>query len=874
MKHINHTKHNIFNLAILIKESALSLNDIENTYFPKLNELGMVTDEVVSFSLEYQGKKQSVKNQKAYLDKLLPEIDKLGITDLLVCDGDYFKTLTKQTKAEPHYGYVLPCKYPDYEHMNVVLCSNHQVLFFNPDMKDKINLSLEALANHKGGSYSALGKGIIHSESYPKTLEGIKQFLTSLHQYPSLSCDIETFSLKHYEAGIGTIGFAWDRNNGGAFLVDYCELAEPDVINKKTSRYAFQSKNIEVRYLLWQFFTTYKGKVIWHNASFDCTVLAYQLFMDNLIDQKGLIEGVKHMTKNIDDTKIIAYLATNSCAGNHLSLKDQAHEFAGNYAVEDIKDITLIEPDKLLEYNLVDCLSTWFVYNKHYQTMVDDDQLDIYENLMIPSIKTIVQVQLTGMCMDMNKVLEAEKKLTDIHNDALFGMLGLDFVQEFETSLRKAKIESDNKKLKTKKRTMADVLHLKFNPNSNPQLQELLFEVMGLPVLDFTTNKQPATGNKTVKKLINHCTKPEHKEFLEHLIDYIKVDKILSAFIPTFKSAPLAPDGMHYLYGNFNLGGTVSGRLSSNNPNLQQIPSGSTYAKLIKQCFVAPKGMLFVGADYASLEDRIDALLTKDTNKIRVYTDGYCGHCLRAFSYFGDQMPDIEDTVESINSIAIKYKSLRSDSKAPTFAATYGGTYKTFMTNLGWSEEKSKAVEANYNMLYAESLEYKKNRIAECAADGYATVAFGLRVRTPLLQRVILDSDVTPYAAAAEGRTVGNAMGQSYGLLNNRACNEVMKKVWDSPYIYDIYPCAQIHDAIYFRVKDSASHEALVFLNQIVGDAMSWQGLAEIEHPSVGLSGEIDIFYPSWNDDYTIPNGASKEDIVSITYNEKQKREE
>ena len=79
MKHINHTKHNIFNLAILIKESALSLNDIENTYFPKLNELGMATDEVVSFSLEYQGKKQSVKNQKAYLDKLLPEIDKLGI---------------------------------------------------------------------------------------------------------------------------------------------------------------------------------------------------------------------------------------------------------------------------------------------------------------------------------------------------------------------------------------------------------------------------------------------------------------------------------------------------------------------------------------------------------------------------------------------------------------------------------------------------------------------------------------------------------------------------------------------------------------------------------------------------------------------------
>ena len=75
-----------------------------------------------------------------------------------------------------------------------------------------------------------------------------------------------------------------------------------------------------------------------------------------------------------------------------------------------------------------------------------------------------------------------------------------------------------------------------------------------------------------------------------------------------------------------------------------------------------------MGADYASLEDRIDALLTKDINKIKVYTDGYDGHSLRAFNYFRDQMPDIEDTVESINSIKDKYDHLRSDSKNPTFA--------------------------------------------------------------------------------------------------------------------------------------------------------------------------------------------------------------
>ena len=80
------------------------------------------------------------------------------------------------------------------------------------------------------------------------------------------------------------------------------------------------------------------------------------------------------------------------------------------------------------------------------------------------------------------------------------------------------------------------------------------------------------------------------------------ISKILSAFIPTFKKATPASDGRRYIYGNFNLGGTVSGRLSSSKPNLQQIPAtGSKYAKLIKSCFQAPKGWLWVGLDYASL---------------------------------------------------------------------------------------------------------------------------------------------------------------------------------------------------------------------------------------------------------------------------------
>ena len=89
---------------------------------------------------------------------------------------------------------------------------------------------------------------------------------------------------------------------------------------------------------------------------------------------------------------------------------------------------------------------------------------------------------------------------------------------------------------------------------------------------------------------------------------------LLNTFIKSFyENSVQKKDGHWYLFGSFNLGGTVSGRMSSSNPNLQNLPSGGNpYAKLIKACFGAPEGYFFCGADFASLEDRISALTTKD----------------------------------------------------------------------------------------------------------------------------------------------------------------------------------------------------------------------------------------------------------------------
>lgn len=243
-------------------------------------------------------------------------------------------------------------------------------------------------------------------------------------------------------------------------------------------------------------------------------------------------------------------------------------------------------------------------------------------------------------------------------------------------------------------------------------------------------------------------------------------------------------------------------------------------------------------------------------------TTGYDGHCLRAFSYFGEDMPDIVNTVESINSIKKRYPEKRQDSKGPTFALTYQGTWLTLVKNLGFDPEKAKQIEAGYHDLYKVSGAWVRERLERACKDGYVEVAFGLRVRTPLLHQSILGTRNTPREAEAEGRTAGNALGQSYGLLNNRAANDFMKKVWTSKFKYDIKPVALIHDAIYLLIRDDL--EVVEWANAELIKSMQWQELPEIQHDQVKLGAALDIFWPDWSNGITLPNGAEAQEILKV----------
>lgn len=701
MHHIAFDNSTSFEVALLIKTAGLQKQPLQQYYIDPLTyQLPGLS--IIAVSLDYgNAKKPSATTMKAYLDTLLPELRKAGVKYLYCADGSYFKTLTKQVKAEVHLGYVLPCAIKGYEDMQVILTMNHQAIFANDSIKDKIHRTNETLVSAIDGTYAPPGEGIIKYEKYiPADAEQIRRALESLHRCPALTWDTETFSLNPVQAKLGTISFAWNQHEG--ICIDVMHTAK---YGKDTDldRLASANEVLKIKQVLRDFFNEYKGKLIAFNATYDIKVMIYFLWMKKLTDTAGLLAGLDVMCRNFDDAKIIAYLATNTCSDNPLSLKVLAQEYAGNYAQSEINDITKIATADLMRYNLVDCLSTWYVYDKYKPLMVLDKQEHVYETLFKPMLKQVIQMELTGMPLDMVRVKEVDKQLEEmilsnwntIQNNKLIG--------HFVEDQRQKMLVKRNAELKKKVLTL-DEIKYEFNPGSNKQLGEFLHGFVGLPVINTTPTGEPQVGGDELKGHLKRTDDAEVQEVIQCTMDYLDGTKIRNTFVARFLEAEEC-DGWHWLLGSFNVGGTKSGRLSSSNPNMQNLPAQGKMGKLIKTCFRAPPesyslhkgiwvaemcmefpvsisreldkldklagyrtvdafkeqvlhishmpdctpeileaikdnivydpGWLFVGLDYASLEDRINTLLTKDPNKLAVYQghivyelviDGTCHH--------------------------------------------------------------------------------------------------------------------------------------------------------------------------------------------------------------------------------------------------------
>ena len=569
---------NDIKIAVLLKETALNKAKIERFYLtPQPN---LKPSDFIAFDLKYDtAKKCSVKTARLHLDELMPEIEQMGIDTLMVTDGVYFKALTKSKTVESSYGYVKPCTYPGYEHMNVIVCPNYQVITFNPDAQEKIDRCLECLDTYMMGKYEEPGKDVIHSEYYPHTVEDIQKTLDALHRFPELVCDIETKSLEFWNCGISTIAFAWDKHNGVAFGVERIR----DLVTTVSSGLDWvvdwtpKAGVDQIKRMLLHFFLNFEGKVIYHNIAYDAKVLVYELFMQGLDDYRGMIDGIQVMTKDFDDTMLIAYFATNNAVQNVLDLKTLSAPYMGDYA-EDVKDTTKVPLQTLLSYNLKDCLATWYVKETYEPVMIADQQQAYYEEHAKEHIPTLMQTELNGMPISPPKVKEAKDHLTAIQLECYEFFDKSDLIKTFhmgeliryagEKTQKAAAASKTSRATKIYKVTDSVIESFVFNPGSDTQLRRLLFDYLGYPILDLTDTKLASCAGKTIKKLLAQAKNEEHKKMFECLLQLADVNIILSTFIPAFENAQQLPDGSYRLYGNYKLTGTQSLRPSSQKPGL------------------------------------------------------------------------------------------------------------------------------------------------------------------------------------------------------------------------------------------------------------------------------------------------------------------
>lgn len=509
------------NEVLLINQSLIIESNLEFYYFNN-----GVSKDIPVKPLYYSGKKFNMKEAKNYLDGFLQDLKEEGYERLFICDSNYFKLLTKVAKTEHAYGKEFPCKYGNYD-FTCILGLNYKALSYDPSLIDKLKVSINTLNQ-------ANKQELVINGTYPSSNDDVDNMLHILLSAEYLTCDIETTGLHWFSDQLYSISFSTDTHSGVAFL--YSD---------------------EIKHILREFFDKYEGGLIFHNAQFDIKFLVFNLYMSNINDYTGLLTGIDRLTRKLDDTKLIAFCAINNTGRPSYGLKDLSFEFAGDYALDEIKDVTKAPVEKLLKYNVTDTCATWYVYNKYWPIVIQDNQENVYRNILMPAVKVLIQTEMTGVPINQDKVKELKELLVKDQENALNILRNNPDVQAAEKLLAQQELDKVNAKLKKTQKTLEDI-DFHFNFGSNPQKAFLLFEHLGIEPVDFTDSGEPAVGKTTLAKLKNQG---KYLEILDALIALQECEKILSSFVPEMENAT---NGR--LYGNFNLGGTVSGRLSSSNP--------------------------------------------------------------------------------------------------------------------------------------------------------------------------------------------------------------------------------------------------------------------------------------------------------------------
>lgn len=556
-----------------------------------------------------------------------------------------------------------------------------------------------------------------------------EHWLEQLKTADYFAFDTETTSLNYMEAQVVGVSFAIKPHEAAYVPVAHSYLDAPEQLDRQWVLEQLKPLLEDPSY-----------KKVGQNLKYDKNVLA---------NHDVNLSGIAH------DTMVESYVL-NSTATRH-DMDSLADRYLDHQTIhyEDIagkgaKQLTFdqISLDQAGPYAAEDADITLQLHQALFPQLEAQASLKaVYEEVDLPLVEVISRIERTGAQVDAH----------------LLGQQSLELASRIQELEKEAH----------------DLAGEAFNLSSPKQLQSIFFEKLGLPVIKKTPKGQPSTAEPVLQELAQDYPLP--KLILEHR----SLAKLKSTY--TDKLPQLINPQTGRIHTSYHQAVTATGRLSSSDPNLQNIPIRTTEGRKIRQAFIAPKGYKLIAADYSQIELRIMAHLSQDAGLLNAFANNIDVHKATAAEVFDVETGAVTD-------------DQRRKAKAINFGLIYGMSAFGLAKQIQVERYEAQDYIDRYFERYPGVLDYMDRTRAQAHEDGFVETLFGRRLYLP-----DINARNKMMQQAAERTAINAPMQGTAADIIKKAMLNVDE--WLSSSYPDARMIMQVHDELVVEVKAEQAEE-------------------------------------------------------------------
>ena len=570
------------------------------------------------------------------------------------------------------------------------------------------------------------------------THEQLDDWISKLANCKQFAFDTETDNVDHLHAKLVGISLSVTPHQAAYIPINHQYLGVPDQLPLN-----------EVLSKLKPILEDPAIKKIAQNAKFDYSVLAnYDIHVQGIAYDTMLESYVLNSNERHDmDSMANRYLHLKTITYNELTKVDK-------------KQVTIdvIEVEKTTQYAAEDADVTLQLHQKLWPELEKDQKLSkLFSDIEMPLAIVLADMERTGVLIDTKQLndysIELNKKMLELEAELHF------------------------------------LAGEKFNPSSPKQIQAILFDKHQLPVLKKTPKGDPSTSEDVLSELAEQYVLPRK------ILFYRSLAKLKNTY--TDKLPLMVSPIDHRIHTNYNQIGTVTGRLSSNDPNLQNIPVRNEEGRRIRQAFIAPNGYKIISADYSQIELRIMAHLSQDQSLLSAFANDKDIHRVTASEVL--TKPEADITAEE-----------RRRAKAVNFGLIYGMSAFGLSKQINLPRKEAQSYIDRYFERYPGVQTYMEETRQLAMQQGYVETLSGRRLYLP---KIISGNGIEK--RGAERAAINAPMQGTAADIIKTAMIKMSEWIKNQP-TGNIRMVMQVHDELVFEVKEELVSEYSALIKSIM----------------------------------------------------------